>query len=75
MGSMAKKVAGYIAMAFSVRAIVYFGKAAVQAAQDQVLAETKLATVMRQRMNATDGAIENIVQLTAAQQRLGRDRR
>ena len=71
MKGMARKVAGYIAMAFSVRAIITFGKAATQAAQDQVLAEAKLATVMRQRMAATDGAIDSIVQLTAAQQRLG----
>lgn len=41
------------------------------ASKVQVEAETKLKTVMQERMNATEGDIEHIKQLTAEQQRLG----
>lgn len=39
--------------------------------QQQELAETKLATVMRQRMGATDDEIASIKQLASEQQKLG----
>lgn len=43
----------------------------VEAYQVQEVQETKLATVMRERMDATDAQIESIKKLTAAQQELG----
>ena len=41
------------------------------ASAEQVQAETKLATVMRQRMSATDEQIESVKKLAKAQQELG----
>ena len=38
---------------------------------EQVQAETKLATVMRQRMSATDAEVESVKKLASAQQELG----
>jgi hypothetical protein len=68
---MAKKAAAYIGAAFAVRSMVDFGKASIEAAQDEVLAQTKLAEVMRQRMGATEDQTEKILDLASAQQKLG----
>jgi phage-related protein len=68
---MAKKAAAYIGAAFAVRSMVDFGKASIEAAQDEVLAQTKLAEVMRQRMGATEDQTQKILDLASAQQKLG----
>ena len=66
-GSLAKILAG----AFAVHQLVKYSQEAVAAAQAQEEAETKLATVMRQRMNATDGMIESVKALAREEQKLG----
>lgn len=43
----------------------------IEANKTQVEAETKLETVMRQRMNATDAEIQSVKELASAQQALG----
>ena len=55
----------------STAAITSAAKQAVAAAQEQEVAETKLATIMRQRMHATDDMISSIKALTSAEQRAG----
>lgn len=55
----------------SVAAITSAAKQAVAAAQEQEVAETKLATIMRQRMHATNDAIDSIKALTSAEQVAG----
>lgn len=62
---------GYAAAAFSIGAIVQFGKETLEASKAQTEAETKLETIMRQRMKSTDAEIQKIKDLTAAQQKLG----
>lgn len=64
LASMAKTM-------LSVGAVTAFSKQAVAAAQEQEVAEVKLATIMRQRMQATNGAIDSIKALTSAEQRAG----
>ena len=64
LASMAKTM-------LSVAAITSFSKQAVAAAQEQEVAEVKLATIMRQRMQASNGAIDSIKALTSAEQRAG----
>lgn len=71
VSSMSKRVAGYLAAAFSIRAMYNFGKRVVLEAQTAEIANEKLAVVMRQRMKATDAQIQSIVNLAQAQQRLG----
>jgi hypothetical protein len=68
---MAKKAAAYIGATFAFRAVVNFGREAVDAAQAQALAETKLTEVMRQRMGATEDQTQKILDLASAQQKLG----
>jgi hypothetical protein len=46
-------------------------KDATDAWQIQMQAETKLTTIMRQRMNASDEEIDSIKRLTSAQQKIG----
>lgn len=50
--------------------VVAMGKKSIDAAGVQIEAETKLATVLRQRTNATDEQIESIKRLASAQQEL-----
>jgi phage-related protein len=71
VGSVAKKVGGIIATAFAVDKIIDFGESSVSAYNESVEAATKLSTIMKQRMNATDQQIDVISALTAAQQKLG----
>lgn len=71
MTSSAKKLGVALGSAFAVYKLVNFTKQCVAAAQAQELAETKLSTVMRQRMKATDGMVNSIKKLTASQQELG----
>lgn len=60
-----------IAAAFSVKAIINFGKETSKLYDAQIEAETKLATIMRQRMGASDEQINKIKELTQAEQALG----
>ena len=71
MSSAIKKAAGIAAGYLSFQAIKNYAKESSAAAQAEIDAQTKLATIMRQRMNATETQIESILELTAAQQRLG----
>jgi hypothetical protein len=66
-----KKFAGMVGVAFSITAVVNWAKAAKEAWSAQTTAETKLATVMRKRTNATNEQIQSILDLTAAQQKMG----
>lgn len=66
-----KSFAKVAAAAFSVKMIVDFAKASKDAYNEAVEAETKLTTIMKQRMNATDEQIESIKELAAEQQKLG----
>lgn len=65
------KLAVGVAAAFSIGAIVNFSKASVAAYKVQMQNEVKLATVLRQRTNATNDQIQAILDLTAAEQKLG----
>lgn len=69
--SMAKKAGAVLAGAFAIKKLVDFGAQSVKLAQVQQEAETKLATVMQQRMKATDAAVQSIMEFTSAQQALG----
>lgn len=57
--------------AAAIRQILSFANAAKDAYEIQASAETKLETVMRQRMNASDDMIESVKNLTREQQKLG----
>ncbi len=67
VGKMFKRMAS----AISIAAITAAAKAAKDAYDAQIEGETKLATVMRQRMAASSADVKSILDLTAAQQRLG----
>lgn len=66
-----KSLAKVAAAAFSVRMAANYAKAAKEAYNVQVEAETKLATIMKQRMGATDDVIDSIKELASEQQKLG----
>lgn len=66
-----KKIAGLVAVAFAVKAVVEFVKESNAAYKLQMENEIKLATVMRQRMKSTDASINSVLKLTAAEQKLG----
>lgn len=70
--SGALKWAGGIAAGyFSVNAIMDYAKQSTEAAKASISAETRLATIMKQRMKATDDHINLIKELASEQQRLG----
>lgn len=74
LGGIKSKLMGMVglaAAAFSVGAIVQFGKETLEASKAQTEAETKLETIMKQRMQSTDAQIQKIKDLTSAQQKLG----
>lgn len=66
-----KKMLGAIGVGLGVAAIVNFGKEAAAAYDAQVAGEMRLATVMRNTMGASNAEIQSILDLTAAQQKLG----
>ena len=70
IGKSAKKLGAAIGAAFAVGAIVNFSKASVDAANEQIEAEVKLATVLKQRTKATDKQIKSVKRLTSEQQKL-----
>lgn len=74
LGGIKSKLMGMVglaAAAFSVGAVVQFGKACLEASAAQTEAETKLETIMKKRMGSTDKQIQKIKDLTAAQQKQG----
>ena len=69
--SSLKGLAGVAAAAFSVKQILDFAKASKEAYNTQIEQETKLTTIMKQRMGATDAQVDSVKQLAAEQQKLG----
>lgn len=66
-----KGILGAVGVALSLHAIASAAKDAATAFDKQVEGETKLATVMRNTMGASNEQIQSILDLTAAQQELG----
>lgn len=66
-----KKVGAVIAAAFSVKQVIQFSNEAKSLWDTQVEAETKLETVMRQRLKANDEVIQSVKNLASEQQELG----
>lgn len=71
MAASFKKVGAAVAAAFSTAMIAKFGKECVNLANIQTEAETKLTTIMKQRMQAADKSIQKIKDYASAQQQLG----
>ena len=71
MDGLVGKVKGMLAAYLSINAIVGSSKNFMEAANTQIEAETKLGTVMRQRMGATDDMIQSVKNLASEQQNLG----
>lgn len=69
--SSLKSLAKVAAAAFSVKMIYDYAKASKEAYNTQIEQETKLTTIMKQRMGATDEQIDSVKQLAAEQQKLG----
>lgn len=65
------KIAKVVGTAFSVAIITRFSKECVSAANIQTEAETKLTTVMRQRMSASNKAIASVKNYASALQETG----
>lgn len=68
---LAMKAGKALAAAFAVKKLIDFSVQSVKLAQVQQEAEKKLETVMRQRMHATNAAIQSVKDFTSAQQALG----
>jgi len=66
-----RKAFGALGIGLGVAQIARFAKSAAEAYDAQVEGEVKLARVMRNTMEASDGEIQSILDLTAAQQALG----
>jgi hypothetical protein len=66
-----KSLAKVAAAAFSVKIMYDFAKASKEAYNVQIEQETKLTTIMKQRMSATNEQIDSVKELAAEQQRLG----
>ena len=71
VSSAFSRLGATIAAAFSIRAISNFLKKSQELYKVQMQNEVKLATVMRQRMNATDEEIKSMLDLASAQQQVG----
>lgn len=69
--SIVSKVGATMAAAFSIRMISAFAKETKELYKIQMQNEVKLATVMRQRMKATDDEIKSMFELASAQQQIG----
>ena len=74
LGGIKTSVAGMastLSRVFNVSMLQSYAKAAKQAYSVQLEGETKLETIMKQRMNATDDMVKSIKEFTAQQQELG----
>ena len=69
--SSVSKVLGALGVAVSAYALISAAKDAAEAYDKQAEAEIKLATVMRNTMNARNSEIQSILDLCTAQQKLG----
>lgn len=65
------KLGTAIGAAFSVAAIIQFSKACHEGYVEAQEFELKLATIMKTRMNSTDGAIQKVKELTDELERVG----
>ena len=65
------KLGGLLTAAFSVKMLINFAKESKNLYKIQMQNEVKLATVMRQRMKATDDEIKSVLELASAQQQIG----
>lgn len=66
-----KNLASAAAIAFATKKIVDFSKAAIEAANIQIEAETKLETVLKSRLKATDDQIQAMKDLASETQKVG----
>lgn len=71
VSNLAKKVLGVVGAYASISGAVNGIKDVLSAEDTQIEAETKLTTVMQQRMGATSQTVQSVKDLTAAQQSLG----
>ena len=69
--NLAQKVIGMVGAYVSIHSTVNAIKDVLSAENTQIEVETKLTTVMQQRMGATDQMVQSVKDLTAAQQGLG----
>lgn len=69
--NLTQKVIGMVGAYVSIHSTVSAIKDVLSAENTQIEVETKLATVMQQRMGATDQMVQSVKDLTAAQQGLG----
>lgn len=69
--NLAQKVIGMVGAYVSIHSAVNAIKDVLSVENTQIEAETKLTTVMQQRMGATDQMVQSVKDLTAAQQGLG----
>lgn len=69
--NLAQKVIGMVGAYVSIHSAVNAIKDVLSAENTQIEVETKLTTVMQQRMDATDQMVQSVKDLTAAQQGLG----
>ncbi len=69
--SSLKKLGGIAAAYFGINKVVDYLNESVKAYEEEMVAATKLAQVMRNTMSATNDQIESIKELTAVQQKLG----
>lgn len=65
------KVGGIIAGAFATAKVIAFGKASVDAAKSSEQANTKLNTILKQRIHASDENIKSVYNMISAQGKLG----
>jgi hypothetical protein len=70
-GRAIKRIGGILAGAFAVHKIVQWGRALKEAYQVQMEAETKLATIMRQRMGLGRDAIKSLKKQASEYQKIG----
>lgn len=71
MVSTFKRLGAAVVAGFSIQKMKEFADGCMDAYKVQVEAETKLETVMKQRMGSSKSSIQSVKDLTAAQQELG----
>ena len=69
-GAAVRLAGAYVGMQ-GIRKVIDFSKESIAADNVQIEAETKLGTVMRQRMGANDDMVDSVKSLASAQQNLG----
>lgn len=71
MVSAFKKIGGALVTYFSVKQLISFGNACIEAYNVQAEAETKLEEIMKQRFNSTEQGIQSIKNYASELQNLG----